>query len=158
MNLKLESSLTPPLKRMIHAVRHRGGPRGLFPGPEPQSTRGRSRPGERWHPRRGRPRLHARPGTRSRAAALPDFSQLVDRYGPAVVNVEVVEKAPARGRGLQGLSPNDPFYDFFSGASRARAGQGRAPTSHRRGARAPDFIINSDGYHSHQHARGGQRR
>src|ERR1700680_3910327 len=43
--------------------------------------------------------------------ALPDFSQLVDRYGPAVVNVEVTEKP--RPGGLQGLSPNDPFYDFF---------------------------------------------
>ena len=30
--------------------------------------------------------------------ALPDFSQLVDRYGPAVVNVEVVEKAQQRRR------------------------------------------------------------
>src|SRR5580698_7482202 len=33
--------------------------------------------------------------------ALPDFSQLVDRYGPAVVNVEVVEKAQ-QGGGIQG--------------------------------------------------------
>src|SRR3982074_3321373 len=45
--------------------------------------------------------------------ALPDFSQLVDRYGPAVVNVEVVEKAQPAAGGLQGLPPNDPFYDFF---------------------------------------------
>ena len=43
---------------------------------------------------------------------LPDFTQLVDRYGAAVVNVEVVEK-PRPGGGAQGLSPNDPFYDFF---------------------------------------------
>src|SRR6185503_1331925 len=44
--------------------------------------------------------------------ALPDFSPLVERYGPAVVNVEVVEKSQAAG-GPNGLSPNDPFYDFF---------------------------------------------
>src|SRR5580704_7164107 len=43
--------------------------------------------------------------------ALPDFTQLVDRYGPAVVNVEVVEK-PQAGGGA-GLSPDDPLYDFF---------------------------------------------
>ncbi|MGC1727905.1 MAG: DegQ family serine endoprotease [Steroidobacteraceae bacterium] len=43
--------------------------------------------------------------------SLPDFSPLVERYGPAVVNVEVVEKP--QGGGVQGLSPNDPFYDFF---------------------------------------------
>src|SRR4029077_125896 len=42
---------------------------------------------------------------------LPDFSPLVDKYGPAVVNVEVVEKAQQGGPG--GLSPNDPFFDFF---------------------------------------------
>ena len=43
---------------------------------------------------------------------LPDFSQLVEHYGPAVVNVEVVEKAQPSG-GVPGLAPNDPFYDFF---------------------------------------------
>src|SRR5580658_145223 len=37
---------------------------------------------------------------------LPDFSQLVDRYGAAVVNVTVVEKA-------QAVSPNDPLNDLF---------------------------------------------
>src|SRR5579864_7174223 len=44
--------------------------------------------------------------------ALPDFSPLVEKYGPAVVNVEVVEKAQQQNP-LGGLSPNDPFYDFF---------------------------------------------
>ena len=39
--------------------------------------------------------------------ALPDFSPLVEKYGPAVVNVEVVEKAQPQN-GPQGLSPNDP--------------------------------------------------
>src|SRR5205085_1138242 len=43
---------------------------------------------------------------------LPDFSALVDRYGPAVVNVEVVEKAQAGAGGLP-PSPNDPFYGLF---------------------------------------------
>jgi serine protease Do len=76
--------------------------------------------------------------------SLPDFSQLVDRYGPAVVNVEVVEKAQAGGP--PGLSPNDPFYDFFR-----RFGI-PAPEQGERGRPAPvrgagsGFIINSDGY------------
>src|SRR5436853_6833141 len=39
---------------------------------------------------------------------LPDFSALVDRYGPAVVNVEVVGKAEAGTGGLQ-LPPDHPF-------------------------------------------------
>ncbi|MGH8305834.1 MAG: DegQ family serine endoprotease, partial [Steroidobacteraceae bacterium] len=77
--------------------------------------------------------------------ALPDFSQLVERYGPAVVNVEVLEKArPAPG--LQGLSPNDPFYDFFR-----RFGI-PAPDQAPRGAQPPvrgagsGFIVSADGY------------
>ena len=45
--------------------------------------------------------------------ALPDFSPLVEKYGPAVVNVEVVEKSQPTAGGPPGLSPNDPFYDFF---------------------------------------------
>ncbi len=73
--------------------------------------------------------------------ALPDFSQLVDRYGPAVVNVEVVEKTPAGG--VQGLSPNDPFYDFFRRFGIPAPQQGpRAPV---RGA-GSGFIVSADGY------------
>src|SRR5580692_5897266 len=73
--------------------------------------------------------------------SLPDFSQLVDRYGPAVVNVEVVEKAPAGG--VQGLSPNDPFYDFFRRFGIPAPQQGpRAPV---RGA-GSGFIVSADGY------------
>ena len=77
--------------------------------------------------------------------ALPDFSQLVERYGPAVVNVEVVEKAQPSG-GIPGLSPNDPFYDFFRRfgiPSPEQGQQGHQPPA--RGA-GSGFIVNSDGY------------
>ena len=77
--------------------------------------------------------------------ALPDFSSLVERYGPAVVNVEVVEKAQNTG-GIPGLSPNDPFYDFFRRFGIPTPEQGQqghqAPV---RGA-GSGFIVNSDGY------------
>src|SRR5579862_6001109 len=77
---------------------------------------------------------------------LPDFSQLVDRYGPAVVNVEVVEKPQTRGGGLDGISPNDPFYDFFHRFGvPAPDQQPRANQPPVRGA-GSGFIINSDGY------------
>jgi serine protease Do len=75
---------------------------------------------------------------------LPDFSVLVDRYGPAVVNVEVTEK-PQQG-GIQGLSPNDPAYDFFRrfGIPLPDPGQHeRAPPVKGAGS---GFIVNSDGY------------
>jgi serine protease Do len=77
--------------------------------------------------------------------ALPDFTQLVDRYGPAVVNVEVVEKAQPSA-GIPGLSPNDPFYDFFRrfGIPGPEPGErGHQPPV--RGA-GSGFIVNSDGY------------
>jgi serine protease Do len=74
---------------------------------------------------------------------LPDFSALVERCGPAVVNVEVVEKPR---EGVQGLNPNDPFYDFFRrfGIPAPDHGQ-RERQAPVRGA-GSGFIINSDGY------------
>jgi len=77
--------------------------------------------------------------------ALPDFSTLVDRYGPAVVNVEVVEKTQ-QGNGVQGLSPNDPFYDFFRrfGIPGPEGGQ-REHQPPVKGA-GSGFIVSSDGY------------
>ena len=50
------------------------------------------------------------------AMALPDFRSIVDRYGPAVVNISVegTVKTAARGQSPFGnLDPNDPFYDFL---------------------------------------------
>ncbi|MBV8974926.1 MAG: DegQ family serine endoprotease [Sinobacteraceae bacterium] len=90
----------------------------------------------------------AQPATPAEAGtgrALPDFSQLVEHYGPAVVNVEVVEKAQSSG-GVPGLAPNDPFYDFFRRFGIPTPDQGQqgrqAPV---RGA-GSGFIVNSDGY------------
>src|SRR3982074_2153166 len=60
----------------------------------------------------GPPSVPSVPAVETAVRALPDFSPLVEKYGPAVVNVEVVEKAQPSG-GPQGLSPTDPFYDFF---------------------------------------------
>ena len=79
--------------------------------------------------------------------ALPDFSPLVEKYGPAVVNVEVVEKQQASNGGAPGgLSPNDPFFDFFRRFGIPGPDQGP------RGAQPPvrgagsGFIVSSDGY------------
>jgi len=76
---------------------------------------------------------------------LPDFTQLVERYGPAVVNVEVLEKVPPT-QGLQGLPPNDPFYDFFRrfGIPAPDQGpRGNAPPVKGAGS---GFIVSPDGY------------
>jgi serine protease Do len=82
------------------------------------------------------------PAGEATVRGLPDFTQLVDHYGAAVVNVEVVEK-PRTG-GAQGLSPNDPFYDFFRrfGIPPPEQGGPRQPV---RGA-GSGFIVSADGY------------
>ena len=84
--------------------------------------------------------------------ALPDFSPLVEKYGPAVVNVEVVEKTEASGGpggpgGPGGLSPNDPFFDFFRrfGIPGPDSGQPRGNPAPVRGA-GSGFIVSADGY------------
>jgi serine protease Do len=86
--------------------------------------------------------------------ALPDFVRVVEEYGPAVVNVQVIEKAqPAEGGG--GMSPNDPFYDFFRrfGIPNPHGGQGGPGGGGGGGAAAPPqrgegsgFIVSPDGY------------
>jgi len=76
-------------------------------------------------------------------AALPDFTGLVERYGPAVVNVAVIEKAQTTSRNVPpGMSPNDPFYEFFR-----RFGGGQMPRNEppARGE-GSGFIVSSDGY------------
>jgi len=66
------------------------------------------------------------PATGNAQAVLPDFSTMVQRYGPAVVNIQVVEKVPAsyngddsddndddNGQGSQNPWANTPFAPFF---------------------------------------------
>ena len=91
---------------------------------------------------------------------LPDFSDLVDRVGPAVVNIRTTQKVsqnPQGVPGFPGMDPNDPFFEFFRRfmpPGTPMPGQpGQAP---RGGQPAPDrevpsgvgsgFVIDSDGY------------
>jgi serine protease Do len=79
------------------------------------------------------------------AITMPDFSALVERYGPAVVNVEVVERPQATGRG--GPDADDPLNDFFRRFGIPNQGQGgqprNAPPAHGTGS---GFIVSPDGY------------
>ena len=77
--------------------------------------------------------------------ALPDFTGLVEKYGPAVVNVEVVEKAQPQ-QGFQGLSPNDPFYDFFRRFGIPAPGEGQRPNQAPVRGAGSGFIVSPDGY------------
>jgi serine protease Do len=51
----------------------------------------------------------------STGVLLPDFTQIVARNGPAVVNVSVTQKAKVESSGgpFPGMDPDDPFYQFF---------------------------------------------
>ena len=77
------------------------------------------------------------------AVTMPDFSALVERYGPAVVNVEVVERPQAAGRG--GPDADDPLNDFFRRFGIPnQGGQPRNPQpAHGTGS---GFIVSPDGY------------
>lgn len=59
--------------------------------------------------------LNAAPSASVSPQALPDFSSLVQAYGPAVVNISVTEttKQSAGGPEAWGFSEDDPFYQFF---------------------------------------------
>jgi serine protease Do len=76
---------------------------------------------------------------------LPDFSTLVERAGPAVVNVEVVQTAQNTS-GPGGLSPDDPLNDFFRRFGIPQPDfRGGAPQQPLRGA-GSGFIVTADGY------------
>jgi len=45
------------------------------------------------------------------AQVLPDFADLVEKYGAAVVNINTQTRAPRQQ--MPGLSEDDPFFEFF---------------------------------------------
>jgi serine protease Do len=69
----------------------------------------------------------------------------VERYGPAVVNVEVVERPQANGRGGADPDADDPLNDFFRRFGIPnQGGQPRnQPPAHGTGS---GFIVSPDGY------------
>jgi serine protease Do len=71
---------------------------------------------------------------------LPDFSSLVDAFGPAVVNVATVGRM-STGR-VPGFEPGDPMEEFFK-----RFGFGTPPRNHPplRGE-GSGFVVSPDGY------------
>lgn len=76
------------------------------------------------------------------ARALPDFTGLVERYGPAVVNVDVVARRSNVANGPPGLSPDDPFYDFFRRFGIPNPRGGNLPPARGQGS---GFIVSPDG-------------
>jgi serine protease Do len=91
------------------------------------------------------------PAAANPGAMLPDFSSMVQKYGPAVVNISVVTKQSAAalqqgdedegsegGPGLDPFGPNSPFAPFFRGMPF----RGQQQPIHGEGS---GFIIRPDG-------------
>ncbi|MDP1687406.1 Do family serine endopeptidase [Hydrogenophaga sp.] len=82
------------------------------------------------------------------AVALPDFSQIAQRHGAAVVNISVIGKATpdddqqATNR-VPGIDPSDPLFEFFKRFQPpgAPGGEREAPSR----GQGSGFIISADG-------------
>ncbi|KAF1043241.1 DegQ family serine endoprotease [Xylophilus sp.] len=74
---------------------------------------------------------------------MPDFSQITARYGPAVVNISVVGTTKVASQNpLEGMDPDDPFYQFFRHFA---PNGGGAPQSQTLRAEGSGFIVSADG-------------
>jgi len=73
---------------------------------------------------------------------LPDFTDLVEKQGAAVVNVSTTQiiHTPQMFQGAPNVPENDPFYDFF------RRFAPQAPREQESQSLGSGFIISSDGY------------
>jgi len=97
------------------------------------------------------------------AQVLPDFADLVEKYGPAVVNINTQTRAPRQW--VPGLSEDDPFFEFFrrfmppdqqpqqppGGGGNGRGRRGEQAPNTPRGPLRPfglgsGFIVSQDGY------------
>src|SRR5450830_1104732 len=89
----------------------------------------------------------AAPASAPVAMALPDFTSIVSRMGPAVVNIQVMSSTKtslSRGPGGQQLDEDDPFFEFFrrfQGPQNPRGQQRDRPVF---GA-GSGFIVSPDG-------------
>ena len=101
------------------------------------------------------PPAQGHPATPATAVAggivLPDFADLVDKYGPGVVNITTQTRVSQR---IPGLSEDDPFYDFFRRfmpPEQRNAPRGRGQPPEQKGPLRPyglgsGFIVSPDGF------------
>jgi len=79
----------------------------------------------------------------SRAMALPDFSSIVAKNGPAVVNISVSGHTKVAMQEMPQLDPNDPMYEFFRRFQPPGGGMpGAEQPTHGMGS---GFIVHPDG-------------
>ena len=102
------------------------------------------------------PKQNMAPG--ASAQVLPDFADLVEKYGPGVVNINTRSRAN-RQQTLPGLDENDPFFEFFrrfmpDQQPPGRTPRGNGPKNAPEAPRGPlrpfglgsGFIVSADGF------------
>ena len=80
------------------------------------------------------------------AKDLPDFTELVEKQGAAVVNISTVQTVHGGGSGFQmppGMSEDDPFYEFFRRFAPPGSQGGQDYKTQSLGS---GFILSADGY------------
>jgi serine protease Do len=80
---------------------------------------------------------------------LPDFSDLAEKQGPAVVNISTTQVRERRAvPQLPDLDENDPLYDFFRRfiPRQPGPGQGQGPRQFESRSLGSGFIVAPDGY------------
>lgn len=105
------------------------------------------------------PAVQAQPPTAAPSvAALPDFTDLVDRVGPVVVNIRTSARIGAGHPAIPAipdLDENDPFYEFFRRFFPQPGPQQQQPRPNQQTPRAErevprgvgsGFILSADGY------------
>ncbi|AQG97817.1 MULTISPECIES: DegQ family serine endoprotease [Caballeronia] len=96
------------------------------------------------------------PAEAAAKTGIPDFSGLVETYGPAVVNISakhVVKETSARSsRNQLPMDPDDPLYQFFKrfggfpGFGGGQGGPGGPGADRPSEGLGSGFIVSSDGY------------
>ncbi|WP_175924031.1 DegQ family serine endoprotease [Burkholderia latens] len=92
------------------------------------------------------------PAEAAAKTGIPDFSGLVETYGPAVVNISAKHVVKQVSRRVQQpqlpLDPSDPFYQFFKHFYGQVPGMGgdAQPDDQPSASLGSGFIVSSDGY------------
>ena len=82
----------------------------------------------------------------AQARDLPDFTELVEKQGPAVVNISTAQTARAHPQlpQMPNLDEDDPFFEFFRRFMPPN--QGESPHEFSTRSLGSGFIISADGY------------
>jgi serine protease Do len=81
----------------------------------------------------------------AQAGTLPDFTELVERQAPAVVNISATQSKPRALPSLPGIDENDPMFELFRRFIPKLPGApgGGSPEGRSRGS---GFIVSEDGF------------